>query len=277
MRRTGVAGPPGEMETTLLKGLVVLEALAVSREPRGVTEFAHELGLQKSNVHRLLQTLAAAGFVRQDPESGRYQCTLKLFELGTLIADRLDVVTVARPHIAALAHRTAETVHLSVLDGAEVVYVDKIDSPQPVRAYSRVGGRAPAYGVATGKALLAFSSAFPASLVDITARLHAHTPRTLTEPDALERELLRARTKGFAVNRGEWRESVGGIAAPIFGRSPDPVAAVGISGPIARLTATRMRDFAPHVVATANAISRALGGGVRLAVSEGLSPSPALS
>lgn len=244
------------MDATLLKGLTVLEALATSGEPRGVTELANEVGMLKSNVHRLLQTLAHRDYVRKDVASGRYACTMKVWELGALVADRLDVRRVARPHVAALASRTLETVHLSMLTGCEVLYVDKIDSPQPVRAYSRVGGRAPAYCVATGKALLAHT---PTAAAEVSAALTPHTPRTITDPEALEKELRRVREIGYAINRGEWRDTVGGVAAPIFDMTRGVVAAVGISGPIERLGAPRMREFAPFVVATAKAISRDLG------------------
>jgi DNA-binding IclR family transcriptional regulator len=246
------------MQTTLLNGLRLLEALATSPEPRGITELGEQLGLVKSNVHRLLEALASKGYVRQDPASGRYACTLKIWEFATLVYERFDVAAVARPHIAELAQRTKETVHLSVLDEGEVVFLDKIDSPQPVRAYSRIGGRAPAYCAATGKALLAFA---PRDVIDmVSRRLKRHTPRTITDPQALERELLRVRDIGYAVNRGEWRESVGGIAAPIFGPSRQVVAAVGISGPVERLPVSRLREFAPRVIATAEGISLALGG-----------------
>ena len=99
---------------------------------------------------------------------------------------------------AALAERTSETVHVSVLDGAEVLYVDKVESPQPVRAYSRVGGRAPAYCVATGKALLAHA---PDGVVaELSAALVRYTPRTITDPEALRKELRRVREIGV---RGE--------------------------------------------------------------------------
>lgn len=245
-------------QTTLLNGLRLLEALAASRQPRGVTQLAEELGIVKSNAHRLLQALASKGYVRQDSASARYACTLKLWGLATSVSERFDVAIVARPHIAELARRTKETVHLSVLEDGDVVYLDKIDSPQPVRAYSRVGGRAPAYCVATGKALLAFA---PRDVLDnVSRKLKQHAPHTITDRKALERELLRVRDLGYAVNRGEWRESVGGIAAPIFGPSEQAVAAVGISGPVERLSVSRLREFAPHVVVAAENISRALGG-----------------
>lgn len=245
------------MGTTLLKGLAVLEALATSVEPRGVTDLAKQLGFAKSDVHRLLQALADRRYVRKAGENARYECTLKVWELGALVAERLDLRRVARHYVEDLAHRTSETVHLSVLDGAEVLYVDKIDSPHPVRAYSRIGGRAPGYCVATGKALLAHA---PDAVLDrIVETLKRYTPRTITDADALRKELRRVRELGYAVNRGEWRESVCGLAAPIFDLSGDAVAAIGISGPIERLSLSRLRELAPLVMTGARAISRALG------------------
>ncbi|MGD9944676.1 MAG: IclR family transcriptional regulator [Burkholderiaceae bacterium] len=242
---------------TLVKGLNVLEALARSGEPRGVTELAQELGLLKSNVHRLLRTLAARGYVRQQGASGRYFCTLKLWELGSGLTENIDVVTVARPQLTELARLTNETIHLSVLDDGEVIYVDKIDSPQPVRAYSRAGGRAPAYCVATGKALLAHMDG--ARFNPSAGPLQAHTERTITDPAVLDRELRKVRENGYAINRGEWRESVGGVAAPIFGSHGQCVAAIGVSGPLERLTMTRLRLLAPHVITAAQTISQGLG------------------
>ncbi len=110
------------------------------------------MGLTKSNAHRLLQTLVGCGYVRNLAQSGRYELTLKVWTLGAAVVGRLDLKTVASEYMERLCQLSGETVHLSVLDGAEVMYIDKIDSPQPVRAYSRIGGRVPAYCVATGKA-----------------------------------------------------------------------------------------------------------------------------
>lgn len=245
------------MGTTLLKGLALLEALAMSDGPRGVTALANQLGMAKSDVHRLLRALAGQRYVRKAAESGRYECTLKVWELGALVAERLDLRRVARHHVENLAHETSEAVHLSVLDGVDVLYVDKIDSPQPVRAYSRIGGRAPAHCVATGKALLAHA---PEAVLDrAVGALQRYTPRTITNAAALRKELRRVREAGYAINRGEWRESVCGLAAPIFDVSGNAIAAIGVSGPIERLTHGRLREFAPLVVSAAREISRALG------------------
>lgn len=246
------------MDTTLLKGLNVLEALIRSDRPRGISEFSTELGLTKSNVHRVLQTLQAAGYVGQS-DFGSYAPTLKIWELGAKVYLKLDIPREARPFLFDLANLTRETVHLSVLDGAEVVYLDKIDSPEPVRAYSTIGGRAPAHCVATGKALLAF-------ITDAAAHkgnddFPSFTPRTIITREAFEASCADIRAKGYAVNWGEWREQVRGVAAPVRDAYGSIVAAVGISGPADRLPRNRILEVAPHVVESAERISKALGYG----------------
>jgi len=245
------------MDSTVLKAIDLLEALARAEGSCGVTELAKQLGLTKSNVHRLLKTLESRGFVSRDPEDSRYALALRLWELGSSVIDRLDVKRVAGPHLQQLAERTRETVHLSMLQEGDVVYVDKIDSPEPVRAYSRVGGRAPSYCVATGKALLAYA---PEELVQSVARaLFPHTASTIRTEPALRRELDAIRARGFAINNGEWRESVWGLAAPIRQAPGRVVAAVGISGPAERLKPRRIKEFTPLVLATASTISAQLG------------------
>lgn len=245
------------MDTSFLKGLAVLEALALAEKPRGVSELAIEMNMTKSNVHRLLQALVHRGFAAKDPETSRYKLTLKLWELGAYILSRIDLKEVSNPYLRNLAKQTTEAVHLSVLDGTDVIYIDKIDSAQPVRAYSRIGGRAPAYCVATGKALLAYQ---PACIMErVAASMEKLTSRTLRNPEELMQELARVRQLGYAVNRGEWREGVCGIAAPIRDSSKTVIAAVGLSGPAPRMGAGVMRDLAPIVMQTAAAISRSLG------------------
>ena len=133
------------MDKTLLKGLMVLEAVTdVDNPPRTIDALAARVGLTRSNTHRTLQTLIHAGYVIKDDEGGGYRGAVRLFELAARQLAQLDVRKLAAPYMRTLADQTGETVHLSVLDGFDVVYVDKIDSPQPIRAYSMIGGRAPA-------------------------------------------------------------------------------------------------------------------------------------
>ena len=138
------------MNNTLIKGLQLLEALAGRDSPAGVSELASELGMGKSNVHRTLQALVETGYVAKDEARGTYFASLKIWEIGARVISRLDVRRAASPAMQWLLEQSRETVHLSVLDGGQVVYIDKLDSPEPVRAYSEIGGRAPASCVATG-------------------------------------------------------------------------------------------------------------------------------
>lgn len=246
------------MDSTLLKGLTMLEALARSPAPRGVSDLARELELTKSNAHRTLQTLVKAGYVQAAAATpGTYECTLKLFELASLVLSRIDVRSYSQAHLQELAAITEETVLLSALDGLEVIYLHKIESPQPVRAYSMIGGRAPAHCVASGKTLLAYQS--EAFLASLPKRLEATTSQSITDRDVLLAELATVRKQGYATNRGEWRESVHGLSAIVLDASGRPVAAVGISGPAERMRPSNLRDHRAVVIDTARQISEQLG------------------
>lgn len=246
------------MDKTLLKGLQVLEQVVSASEPVKSTHIATELGLMKSNAHRVLKTLQYAGYIVQDPNTKEFTSSLKLWEMGSQIVNRLDLRKCASVPLHDLAHETGEAVHLSVLDGAEMIYIDKIDSPQPVGAYTRTGGRAPAYCVATGKALL--SELPDEALTPILKKLVKHSNLTITDPKILRADLIETRKRGYSINRGEWREAVWGLAAVIRDSRNDPIAAVGVSGPDFRLSEPERTEVLGEAVKRyAATISRGLG------------------
>ena len=245
------------MDSTLLKGLSVLERVAMSEEPRGVTELAEELPLTKSNVHRILKTLEAAGYLTRDETTRRYKLTLKLWELGLSVVSKMDLRVQASPWLKGLSETTRETVHLSVLDGDEVIYIDKVDSSEPIQAYSHVGGRAPAHCVATGKALL--SCRPNAFLNDLATRLKPYSEHTITDPARFLAEMEQIRKQGFALNLGEWREGVWGVAALIRDARGEVAGAVGISGPSFRIKERNIDNYVGPVMAAAEDISSRLG------------------
>lgn len=245
------------MNNTLIKGLAIIELLAHSDRTLGLTEIATELDLGKSNVHRLLQALVEARYILRDERSGRYAAAIKLWELGSAVLSKLDLRMHAEQVMEELLASTQETVHLSVLDGDEVVYVHKLDSPNPVRAYTQIGGRAQAHCVATGKAMLAFHSA--AALERLSHHLLARTPKSIIDPEQFLQEMARIRIQGYAVNKGEWNESVHGIASPITDVSGQVVAALGLSGPRERFKVAQIKTFAPLVVDAALRVSQRLG------------------
>lgn len=243
------------MDSTAVKSLRALEWLCLRDSPTGVTEMSVALGVAKSNAHRILTTLASMGFVRHLGD-GRYEPTLKTWEIGSAVLARYDIRDISRPAMLALSAKCGETVHLSILEGADVVYIDKVEGSHPVRAYSRIGGRAPAYAVATGKALLAF---YPDVESLLPKKLEAFTSKTMKTRNSLFEELETVRKRGYAVNAGEWRDDVGGIAAPIMNDRGEVISAIGISGPMARLGPDRVRALAPAVIASAGDISHQCG------------------
>ncbi|GAD24568.1 IclR family transcriptional regulator [Acidovorax sp. MR-S7] len=244
------------MNNTLIKGLQLLELIVRSDRPRALSELAMSIGVGKSSVHRLLQGLVESGYLEKDVEKGSYRATLRIWELGQSMDAVTAIKAASADAMARLLGRTRETVHLSVLQGNEVVYLAKLDSPEPVRAYSEVGGRAPAHCVATGKALLAWLP--KETLAPLSKRLKRHTPSTITEPAAFLQEMEHVRSSGFAVNHGEWRDAVWGVAAPIRRSDGVPLAAIGISGPASRIKAKPLREFADEVLSAARSISSRL-------------------
>jgi DNA-binding IclR family transcriptional regulator len=220
---------------------------------------ARSLDLARSNAHRTLQTLVACGFAEQNAETSAYRPSLRLFELGTLVGAAVDIAVRVRPRLATLAAQTGETIHLARLDGAEIVYLDKFDSPLPVAAYSRVGGRAAAYCVASGKALLAAAHADEATLRRLFGVLHAHTPNSFTAFDRLAHELLRTAARGYAENREEWRLGVCGLGVPVFDARGEAVVAVGMSVPSIRFGRAQSKALAALLLECARDASALLG------------------
>ncbi len=213
------------------------------------------LGMGKSNAHRVLTTLRELGYV-VSLDDGRYQATLKTWEVGCAVLDRLDFKRLARPVMETLTKSTSESCHLAVLDGLDVVYLDKVEGNQPVRTYSRIGQRAPAHVVAIGKVLLAFQVGVEKVLPKKVQRL---TARSIFTRAALLKELESVRVAGYAINRGEWLDGVCGIGAPILNSRNEVICAIGLSGPCSRLTLNKLEALAPQVMECARTISFQLG------------------
>lgn len=245
------------MEQTVQKALNLLEALVRSGQPRRLTELARQLGLTKPNVYRLLSTLSTLGYVKKDPATTLYSPTLKIWELGSLLVRDVDLVTVAQPRLRRLCAETHESVQLAVFDSGFVVYVDKVDSEQPLKAMTSIGSRVPATVTSTGKALLAWLP--DESLDQAMAHVKRYTPLTLTRRKDIERDLDETRLRGYSINRGEFRVGVSGIAAPVRDRTGLVVASIGVWGAEKAILGTRRDEIAHMLVVAARDISRDLG------------------
>lgn len=246
------------MDKAFVKGLRLLETLALSERPRGITELANELKFTKSNVHRLLMTLQSQGYVRQIPPHSTYELTTKIWALGSHVIHRMDLIKIARPVMAKLMQVTGETIHLSILEDTDVVYVDKIESEHHIRAHTSVGMRAPAFTMATGKAMLA---QLPDHYLErFKPHFRRYTPTTRMTIEELREDIAVARSQGYSyVLHGEWREGIAACACAIVGRSGELVGAIGMSGPDTRVKRKQIKEYSVHVVEAARAIGAALG------------------
>jgi len=224
----------------------------------GISELSRRLGVAKSTVHRLAATLAAEGLLEQDRETEKYRLGIALFRLGALVRRRMDISSQGRPFIYELREKTNETVHLAILDGTEIMYVYNLESTQAIRARSDLGVRKPAYCTAEGQAILAFQ---PPDVLDrILARgLAPRTPQTIIDPTELKKRLAAVRQRGCAIEDEESELGMRCIAAPLHNDAGEVVAAIGLAGPVSRLSKKALATFIPHVIETAAAISARLG------------------
>ncbi|MCV7225393.1 IclR family transcriptional regulator [Mycolicibacterium komossense] len=216
------------------------------------------LGYSKPTTQRMLRTLLARNFLAYNEELGVYTLGVVNAQLGSEYLRRLDLRRVALPEMRLLVAETGETAHLGIVTGQDVVYIELVDSPHPVRIFSRVGDAVPAYATAIGKAILAWTEA------DVSARhvpdvLVPRTANTVRDRDALAADLSLARERGYAIDDQENREGIRGYAAPIFDHTGSVVAAVSIGGPADRVDVTANDRLGNAVIAAAGAISRQLG------------------
>ena len=236
----------------------LLKSFSADEHEIGISELAKRLGTAKSTVHRLATTLVSEGVLEQNPENGKYRLGIALFGLGALVRRRMDVSNEARPYLFALRATTNETVHLAILDGSEIMYVYNLESTHAIRMRSDIGVRKPAYCTAEGQAILAFHS--PDVIDQIIRRgLRARTPQTITDPARLAKILELVRQRGYAIEDEESEIGMRCLAAPVRNDAAEVVAAVGVAGPVSRLSKKAIAGFIPHVIETAASISVRLG------------------
>ena len=244
------------MQKTVVKGLTVLEYLVQAARPVALGDVAENCGISKSNAHRLLHTLAACGYAHHDSLTRNYQATLRMWDLGARVYDKMELRRLAAPHLDWLASATEETVHLAVLDNYEALYIDNVDGIHAVRTYVNVGDRAPAYASASGKAMLAYQ---PEEVVEkVASRIERHTEKTVADLSELKEHLARIRESGFSVTFGEWREGVTAVSRAICDTDGAVLAAIGVAGPNDRTARTEMETLKAAVAEAASRIERAL-------------------
>ena len=232
--------------------LDVLECFATDGE-LGVSDIARRLGIAKSTAHRLLQTLVSRGFIEQDRESGRYRLGIHIYELGALAHARNEIRHAALPTIRQVASTTGLTTNFAVPDGADIVFVERIENVDGVRILGHFGRRLPAHTTSSGKVIAAYNSA-----ADQARRAAGFPPRATgtvrTETD-WDRCLAEVRRVGYAVSTSESFEGATSIAVPVLDRGV-AIASISVFGP-AEIIDPQVDRLAPLLTAAAHRIARA--------------------
>lgn len=261
--RSAAKGAPAERSDqvqSLVRALAILNRLAAADDGVTLTEVAQQVGLSASTAHRLLTTLEQERYVHFDAERRLWSVGVQSFVAGSAFLKTRSLVGTARSHMRRLMEESEETVNLAVEDEFEAIYLSQVECRQMMRAFARPGGRVPLHCSSVGKALL---SAMPdASLAKMLHRqgLPRLTVKTLITTAALRDDLALARDRGYAIDDEEHAVGLRCIAAVIFNESADPIAALSLSGPMARIPDERIPLLGDLVRRRADAITSQLGG-----------------
>jgi IclR family acetate operon transcriptional repressor len=225
---------------SLNRAFDLLECLADAGGSLGLSQLAAATGLPLPTIHRILRSLTASGYVRQEP-SRRYALGARLIRLGDVAGRALGVWAV--PHLTRLVEEISETANMAMLEGDAVVYVAQAPSPHSMRMFTEVGRRVMPHCTGVGKVLLARLTDEEVLQILRRTGLPAQTEHTITTASRLIGELDRIREQGYAVDEGEQELGVRCVAVPVEG-APGNVA-ISVSGPSGRLTGQRVHEIVP--------------------------------
>jgi IclR family transcriptional regulator, pca regulon regulatory protein len=248
---------------SLERGLAILRCFTAQRPVLGIADIADELGMSRSTTHRYVITLVALGYLEQGA-SRKYRLGLRVTDLGMSALNSTGLREHSHPYLEELRQRTSYTTSLSVLDGADVLYIDRARSFR--RGQNKIdlglhpGSRLPAYCTSMGKILLAYLPEREQQDLLAELKLTKRGPNTITNKKALRDELDEVAEAGFAVNDEELAPELHAISAPVRNESREVVAAVNMAAHSSMISLEELVDgLGPHLVATADRISASLG------------------
>lgn len=243
--------------SSISRGLSLLDLFSATDRELSISEMARRAGIPKSTTHRLVRELVDWGALQRGTKGVRLG--LRMFELGSLVTAPSALRELAIPYAHNLNEVTQLTSNLAIREGNEIIYIEKISTRNLTVPHSRLGGRAAIHATGLGKAILAFSSH---EFIDevLGSDLEATTPKTITDPDLLLKELRQIRASKIAYDVEESRLGLFCVAAPVFARGNTVIGAISVTGATAL---SQAQHFDPAVRTTAMALSRALDSRIR--------------
>jgi IclR family acetate operon transcriptional repressor len=248
--RTGQ--PATRQVAAVQRAIAILGELADARGELGTNEIARRTGINVSTISRILATLVSGGLVEHVTATGRYRLGVGVIRLANAAGERLDVRSLARPHLEDITGRIQETATLSVPGGHEAITLDYVQSPLSVRSVAEVGRASAAHATAVGRVFLAYGGTVPAG------PLTAFTERTIVNHEVLRAEVDRVREQGWGQALGEREKDLNAVAVPVLDRAGQLVAILGVQGPSVRFRQRVMRTAVELLMERAERISAAL-------------------
>ncbi len=254
----GAGQDRGESASSIGRVFAILAAVGDSGQT-GISELSQRLGMSKTTVHRVMQTLKALGYVTQEVETERYRLTIRLFELGAKALESVDLVREADVEMRRIAQATREAIHLGAFDEDSIIYIHKIDADYGLRMQSRIGRRNPLHSTAIGKVLLAWMDPADAHEVLSHVEFRKSTSKTLSSAEAVLSILPHVREQGYGEDNEEQEEGLRCLAVPVFDRFGRVIAGLSISFPTMRCGADTKSHYVALLQRSGLAISTRLG------------------
>lgn len=236
----------------------IIEALSASRDPLSLADISKKTGLSKSTAHRILASMVERRYIEHD-EDGRYHIGYKFIETASSRINSLELLSEAKPCLSRMLWDLNLMTHMGVLEGADVVYVEKMDVYPHTRLYTQVGYRSPAFCSSMGKCLLSSLSGDELARVLDCCDFRRYTPYTICSKTELIEHLRQVRAQGWAMDNEEYQLGHRCIGAPVFDYRGEAVAAISASGTLAELADDRVEMVVAEVVSAARHLSRRMG------------------
>jgi len=249
---------------SIRRAIQVLNSFTLNESELRIAELNKRLNLHKSTIHRILVTLEDEGIIAKDQVSQKYRLGIKLFELGYIVKEHIEIRNYALPIMRELAQKTEESIDLNIILDEKRVSIEKIESLHDVRRVIQLGKSLPLYCGGSGKALLAFLPDEEIDKIIQKERLIPLGPNTITEPIKLKECLKEIRRKGYAISFEERVLGSTSIGVPILDYNGRVAASLSISGPITRFTKQKITTFISLAKQAAREISVSLGYNINI-------------
>ena len=240
------------------RAVKILECFNEENKELRLSEISERLNLNKSTVHGIISTLKYNGFISQDDETQKYKLGIRFVEFGDLVINSMNIRNAALPVIDGVSDKIEETVHVAMLDGVDVVWIEKRECTKSIKTSTKIGARLPAYTTADGKMIICYQNKDRIKTY-LPKRIPQHTQNTITNKGEFIRKLEEIKKNGYAIDNEEYVEGLKCVAAPIFDHDGKVRFSLSITGPAFRMKEERIKEMIVVIKEAANEISRRIG------------------